>query len=278
MQATKKIVIVSQSHICRNPRVLKEALTLAIEGFNIIILTAIYSEALLNEDLELIKNTTINYEFYSDLRKPSLHSLLARFVRKATTSIQSKFHIESALSLGYNAVRLLKKCISYDAALYIMHQELPTYIGTKLIKEGYNTAFDIEDWYSEDLLPLARNTRPLKLLKQAESDALNKGIYYTTTSAALSNKLALAYSSAKPEVIYNVFPQTALAKKKIFSEPLKLFWFSQTIGEGRGLEKFIQLLYSVKTKLELHLLGNVSPAYKANLQHLMPKYHLLFFS
>ena len=278
MSNAKKIVIVSHSHICRNPRVLKEAITLATEGNQVTVLTAIYSDKLLTEDLELIVNEGFNYEFYSDLRTSNTGTFVARLVRKIATKLQSGLHIESVLSLGYNSAKLWKRAIAHKADLYIMHQELPTCLGIKLIDRGYNVAFDLEDWYSEDLLPYARKNRPVKLLKKAESDALRRGIYCVTTSRALSDRLATKYSAKPPGVIYNVFPSPAQLPEKIkMNRPLKLFWFSQTIGPGRGLEGFISLLASVEYSLELHLLGNVAPDYQHNLKAMMPSNHQLFF-
>lgn len=274
----KRIVIVSQSHICRNPRVVKEAVTLSKEGYHVTFLTAIYSEPLFQEDLEILKDTTIRYEFYSDLRLPGIKSFVARLVRKIAVELQFRLQIESARSLGFNAADLLKKCISHLADLYIMHQELPTCVGIKLIDQGFKVAFDIEDWYSEDLLPVAQVRRPVKLLKRSENDALTRGAYCTTTSGALAHQLASAYSSKEPNVIYNVFPaKNDLSFNKSISYPVKLFWFSQTIGPGRGLEEFIRLLHSTETKLELHLLGSISDSYRNDLQAGMPAKYPLFF-
>jgi len=274
----KKIIIVSQSHLCRNPRVLKEAITLSQEGYKVTILTAIYSEQLFQEDIELINAIDVNYEFYSDLRQSIFSSFFARLVRKVAIELQLKLKIESVSSLGFNTNKLMDKCLSHKADLYIMHQELPVCVGIKLIKNERKVAFDMEDWYSEDLLPIARKLRPIGLLKKAEHGALHKGIYCTTTSEILADKLATVYSSKQPENIYNVFPaQVHLQKEKNTKHPLKLFWFSQTIGPGRGLEKFIELLNHIEIVIELHLLGSISGTYKSTLKKLMPKKHQLFF-
>ncbi|MCF8294760.1 MAG: hypothetical protein K9I34_01750, partial [Bacteroidales bacterium] len=50
----KKIGILTQSHLCRNPRVVKEANTLAAAGYDVHILTTFTSAELLQEDLTLI--------------------------------------------------------------------------------------------------------------------------------------------------------------------------------------------------------------------------------
>ena len=275
---SKKIVIVSQSHACRNPRVVKEAHTLSNKGYKVYILTAIYSDELLKEDMELLFESGINYEYYCDLRRITLSALGVRAIRKIAVELQSKFQLESVASLGFDPINLLKKCAGYDADLYIMHQELATYTGIKLIKRGFKVAFDLEDWYSEDLQPAARRKRPINLLKKMEQAALQKGVFCTTTSQVLSTKLAAAYSSKPAGVIYNVFPSKInLLNNRNFSKRLKLFWFSQTIGAGRGIEQFLSLLAYIDAKIELHLLGNITDVYKKELEVLMHKRHGLYF-
>ncbi|GAA3975276.1 hypothetical protein GCM10022210_27150 [Mucilaginibacter dorajii] len=183
------------------------------------------------------------------------------------------------MSLGYGTSHYYKKAKNIKADLFICHQELATYIGTKLIKAGFKVAFDLEDWYSEDLLPAARAERPINLLQTTESVALNKGVFCITTSKALAKKLSQTYKCPIPTAVYNVFPSpdVDLNKPKGFSNPLKLFWFSQTIGTGRGLEQFINISKGFKNSVEIHLLGNITPQYKELLNSILPAQHKLYF-
>lgn len=275
----KTICIVSQSHISRNPRVLKEALALMRAGYTVHILTAIHSRTLLEQDLLLLNNSGITYEFYSDLRISNLTSFKARLVKSLATTLQQKFNIQSKFSLGYSVPKLKKLCIAINADLYIMHQELATCVGAQLIKHHRKVAFDLEDWYSEDLLPQARNRRPIALLKKAESVAVNSGAYCATTSSVLAKKLTMVYAGKPPTVIYNVFPSPFIPAvvNKTYTSPVKLFWFSQTIGPGRGLEQFISLLANVKNGVELHLLGAIDNTYKSILTKLLASRHAIRF-
>lgn len=274
-----KIGILSQSHLCRNPRVLKEAVALGINGYEVYILNAVSRANLRQQDLDLIKDhPSIHIQHISDLTKNNFPAFFDRAFYKLGCLLIQYLKIENRLALGYGALRYLKKSKSIDADLYICHQELATYIGTRLIKANYKVAFDLEDWYSADLLPEDRRKRPVKLLRKIEATALNTGLFCTTTSGALAKELAKVYACKKPEVIYNVFPQAKLyGKEKKLSQPLKLFWFSQTIGPGRGIEEFMHLLKSLGNGLSLHLLGTVDPGYKEHLVILMPKQHRLFF-
>ena len=275
-----KIVLLSQSHLCRNPRLLKEARLLSDAGHTVYILNTINSQNLLQQDMELLANyPTIKYEPVINLITKKFTSIAARLWYKIGSGLIYYFKIETPFALGYGTLAYIKKCKTLRADLYICHQELATYVGGELIKSGYKAAFDFEDWYAEDLLPKARRSRPINLLKQVERYALQNGSFCVTTSNAMAQQMALTYNCAPPNVVYNVFPaKPALHQKpKAFNQPLKLFWFSQTIGHGRGLEEFINLLTSIKTSVELHLLGNIDSKYRAALITSMPAQHQIFF-
>jgi glycosyltransferase involved in cell wall biosynthesis len=264
----KKIVIVSQSHLCRNPRVFKEAVALSRCGYSVTVLNAIYSEDLLAEDLSMLKQTGIDYRHYSDLRTHSYTTLKDRLVKKIFTLVLRFFGIENTYCLGYGIRRLKHLCRAAGADVFIMHQELATVIGSGMTRR-YRVMFDIEDWYSEDLLPEARKSRPLKLLKKAEMTALRESAGCMTTSHAMAAALAEAYPMSKrPQVIYNSFSTNAkpMPAAKEHQGPIRLYWFSQTIGPGRGLEFFIAGLGKSAANWELTLRGSIDPAYQAKLQ------------
>jgi glycosyltransferase involved in cell wall biosynthesis len=258
--------------------VLKEATTLALAGYEIQILTNAISTDLYRQDRQAIKPyPNINLRVISDFSKPTILVFTDKLLNKISKLANRYLKSETWLALGYGAGRYHKIAKNINADLYICHQELATYVGIKLIKDGFKVAFDFEDWYSEDLLPQARAERPLKLLRQVESRALNNGIFCTTTSNALAKKLAATYSCKLPDVIYNVFPTPGidLNDQKDYSAPLNLFWFSQTIGEGRGLEQFISLSAFLKKTVHINLLGNISPTYLERLKAILPKQHRL---
>jgi glycosyltransferase involved in cell wall biosynthesis len=272
------ICIITQSHLCRNPRVLKEAVTLAQNGYDVHILTSIYSGELLEQDKLAIANMGINLHIIADNSRSDTPSLIHRAVNRTAKLLVKYGLMQTAQALGHGYRLYIKKSKELDAALYICHQEMATCVGAVLIKKGNNVAFDLEDWYSEDLLPEARQERPIRLLKQVENIALHKGAYVTTTSHALADALRQNYGGRRPQVIYNVFPPPNLPlAEKAFTAPVKLFWFSQTIGPGRGLEAFIALIAGFKTGLELHLLGALTAAYQAHLSNLLAPQHKLYF-
>lgn len=272
-----KICIISHTHLCRNPRVLKEALTLAQTGYNVQVLNSVHDTNLLEEDKSLIKNHQIELHHVSDLSVKNTSSFFDRLIKKTADFLVRYLGVETQYALGYAPDRYFKKATELNADLYICHQELPIYIGLKLSENGFKVAFDLEDWHSEDLNAIARKSKAIGLLKKAEKFALTKGVYCTTTSNALAKKLSEAYGSKIPAVIYNVFDIALPAFDQCRNGILKLVWFSQYIGEGRGIEEFIDILHQVETPLELHLIGDIRYPFKALLIKQMPKQHQIVF-
>lgn len=268
----KRILIISQSHVCRNPRVYKEATTLSEAGYTVTIVTSIYSDELLREDDDLLKGTGIRYEFAADLRIKSVKNSALRLTRLIHVKLVRWFKLQTPAALGYNLRGYQKLINKHLSDIYFVHQELPLYLGCRLLKEGKKVVFDFEDWYSEDLLKEARNMRPLALLKRMERYALNYGSHTQTTSKAMANALSETYESKKPLVLYNTFDGSTGEVKYVDRKNLKalsLYWFSQTVGPGRGIETIINAVKSVQHPIELHLRGNCEAAYRDHLFELM---------
>lgn len=278
----KYICILTQSHLCRNPRVVKEANSLAKAGYDVTILTTFTYADLLTEDKKLINTDNIKYKGVINMipgQSAGWYRLKNRVVRRIASELIGKFKYENIYALGYDYGKNLKAAISENADLYICHQEMSTVIGCKLMKRGFKVAFDFEDWYSHDLLPDANKTRPINLLKKYEKFALNNAALNYTTSKSMAEAFAKFAGSKEPLVLHNVFPW---AERQFLDQTYKdrtsqskpsLFWYSQTLGPGRGIEFIVESLYLVTDTVELHLRGNVSTEFKTKIQSIFP-FHL----
>ena len=242
---------------------------LSQQGYNVTILTNIYSQALLNEDYQLLANTDINYISYSNLIYADINSYLSRTFNKLGRWL-NYIGFENKYALGYSPNRCLKLALENNADLYICHQELPSYIGTLLLKKKKKVAFDFEDWYREDLLITDRRFRPQTILENVERKILTGGNLTYTTSIPLAIALAKRYNSSMPAVIYNSFPSFINKVKKKTNGAIKLIWLSQTIGPGRGIEQIIESLNNITNRsFELNLRGNISSGFKQHLSSLL---------
>jgi glycosyltransferase involved in cell wall biosynthesis len=267
MQTEKKhIVVITGQHMTANPRVWKEANSLADKNYKVTILTTWYDKEKLDSDKKLL-NGNINYKAAVNLIKGEgvfNDRVLARVKRKLALVIKRVFKIDSTHLIVYNLSKQVKAAINENADLYIAHQETGLLIGCALIKKGKKVAFDIEDWYSRDYI---NNMRPVKLLQGAEKVAIEQGVYISCPSFTMADALMKTYqSSTAPSVIYNSF---SVSENKLIEAGNKkansLVWFSQVVGPGRGLETLFKALQLVKTPVELHLIGNMVNGYKEKL-------------
>jgi glycosyltransferase involved in cell wall biosynthesis len=256
-----KILILIGAHLCTAPRPQKEAMTLADAGHDVMVRGVWFDPELAERDRLLIKDQRWQFAPVLDFRPH--HALTRSLVRIQAKLARKRFqHFKqfSPALLGYGAKAMLKAALLEQADLTIVHSEAGLWVGDRLLDRGLRVGVDFEDWFSQDLLPEAQITRPIAEIKQREARLAKACTYCLTTSHALAETLACVYQTAKPTVIYNVFPRhigAASAKSNRDMRP-SLHWFSQTIGRGRGLEILFQALRLLKTQVDIHLRGHCS--------------------
>ncbi len=208
---------------------------------------------------------------------PISHNAFVNRLRNAFRRVRGRFGrylfellgIENHWQLGPLGSEMLTKAISSSADYYIAHLEQAIWVAEKLIGMGKRVGVDMEDWYSEDLLPEARAKRPIELLRNLEGHLLKRGAYALCTSQAMSAALAKAYDCSPPVVIYNAFQWSertlldGLYKDKRESRTPSIHWFSQTIGPGRGLEDLLAALPHLDSVVEVHLRGHAVAGFEA---------------
>jgi glycosyltransferase involved in cell wall biosynthesis len=196
-----------------------------------------------------------------DAVRNSGHWLRIRVSRKIGLLAHRLGGIENTRQLGYAAADLRREAFQRPADLYIAHSESAMAVAADLLRAGHRVGVDMEDWFSEDLLPEARKFRPLRLLRGLEQTLLAAGVHATCSSAAMSQALAREFRCTLPTVIYNAFPWSerkpmdGLLKDRRDRRVPSIHWFSQTLGEGRGLEELFAALPLLKQEAEIHLRG-----------------------
>ncbi len=261
----KKVCLLSDHHICINPRLWKEAFFYEKLGCEVSIINMWQSNQLLKKDMELLEGHKISYKSYLDLTSASgfFYKTVYRIIKRAGTDLQRVFNVSNPWAISHAPIKMYKAAIKESADLYSAHLECAFYAGRRLIKNGKNVSFDFEDWYSRDyLMP----SRPVKLLSSLEEFALHNGLFCTTTSQCMAEALKADHSSKNDiTVIYNGFSiqeNNNASSKDAGAGKIKLLWFSRTIGSGRGLEFFINALQEYDHPVELNLLGNMEHGYK----------------
>ncbi|MCW5549489.1 MAG: glycosyltransferase family 4 protein [Opitutaceae bacterium] len=271
----RNILIVSGAALSRNPRVLKEASALADAGHDVTVLTLRNHAAA--EDFDRAIMATARFKrIVVDVAPAPGASPTGVFMRRLRAAVARHvagvFKRESIETIGPGG-ELLAIARKQPADLVIGHTEVGLWVAAQLLAEGRKVAADIEDWHSEDLPPEDRVGRPVRLLRETERRLLKNGAYATTTSAALAQALQEDAGSPRPAVVGNTFPLQADPRQPPPNDPAVFFWFSQTLGPGRGLEDFLTAWSRTSQPSRVVLLGEDRHGYRETLRASVPRSH-----
>jgi glycosyltransferase involved in cell wall biosynthesis len=132
---------------------------------------------------------------------------------------------------------------------------------------GVPYGIDLEDLHSGEHHG-AEGEHVHRLAERIERGVIDGARFVTASSPMISAAYAAKYS-VQPVTIHNTFSiATPRSGADVSAGPLRLYWFSQTIGPGRGLEDAIAAAGRTGGPVELHLRGRAAPDYFAALQRL----------
>lgn len=257
-----QIAILIGGHLCTAPRPQKEAAALAAAGHQVTVLGVWFEEHLAQRDGPLHQGQPWTFRPVLDFRPGQPGRGWVRVQARLARLLYRRLGWPTPALLGYGARPLLAAARAQGANLTIVHSEAGLWVGQRLLDAGQRVGVDLEDWFAEDLLPSARRDRPVAWLAALEQDLLRRCAYRLTTSQALATALATRYQVPPPTVIYNLFPQPELPPITSPSpgQPVRLHWFSQTLGPGRGLELLFAALPHLEVTAEVYLRGRTTPA------------------
>jgi hypothetical protein len=126
-------------------------------------------------------------------------------------------------------------------------------------------AIDLEDYHpgesSDDDAELTHRLAGLVL-----RSALDRPVFVTTASVPMARQYEAAFGISS-RVIHNVMPRSMPPRRfDVERGPLQLYWFSQTIGAGRGLEEIVEGIAVAGIEADLHLRGANGEAFVAQLR------------
>lgn len=270
----QKIVLVTSGQPSINPRLVKEADSLAEAGYSVQVVYQYRSDwaTALDEKLLPAKKWKAHLVGGSPLKQKAAF-LKSRIYYKIAQYLLKLFGPNNGIAekaIGRCTSQLEKKARMLKADLYIGHNLAGLPAALKAAKSNNaKCGFDAEDFHRNEQFDNP-NHPDVRLKTYIENKYIPQLDYLSTASPLISEAYGKLYPQAKPHTLLNVFAKPNLKEKQENPvSPLKLFWFSQTIGMGRGLEVAIKAMGLLKeTAVELHLLGSCQPEIAASLQQL----------
>ena len=128
-------------------------------------------------------------------------------------------------------------------------------------RSGTPYALDLEDFHSAETLgPGAPFIDALAT--RVEREAMRDAVFVTTSSESIAAAYRERYHLGT-SVVHNTFPLPEQAPDFTRADPgmLRLYWFSQTIGPGRGLDEAVAALGRSGARAELVLRGRPDDGY-----------------
>ncbi len=268
----KNVTFITTGQPTTNPRLVKEAETLHKLGYRVKVICCFYQQWAQKPDEALTDRYRGMYIYCGgDPVEQKAIYIKTRIRQKLSTWLfkyTRHFGIpENAISRTHTEALAIAQKIKTD--LYIAHNlgALPAAVLAAKYT-GAKVGYDAEDMHSGQFT--STYDESYRLNKYIEEKYFNQINYFTAASPLIAEYYHRDYNYLKPVVINNVFPKTALNIGQNYkaNKPLKLFWFSQTIGPERGLEDIIKAMAAVKGNVQLHLLGSCNEGHRAALLNL----------
>jgi len=242
----------------------KEADTLTNAGYDVTVLYSYWNEwgtACDNQLLEKKAWKAIRVGGDPD-QKPVVYffsRLIYRVAVTVTKRIKIGYLVDLAVARG--SFFLIREARRHKAAIYIGHNLGALPAALKAARANKKPCgFDAEDFHRFEVSDDAAN--PDVILKTyIENKYIPQVDYLSASSSLIAAAYHKLYPFKYPVTLLNVFPIEPAVNIPTINQngPIKLFWFSQTIGANRGIEDIVNALKLLKaTDFELHLLGYIA--------------------
>lgn len=263
-----RICLVTPSHPASNPRLVKEAGALHTAGHEVVVVAGRYFPPLDPFDDALLaaapwRCIRVRYDTGPRVVLAKLRRRLARRL----VSFRPQPGLRVAIHAHHAAIDLLAAAARRERAdLYIGHCLAGlAAAGLAARSTGAGLGFDAEDFHPAETRAAETDPVEIATIHRIESVFLPLCRHFTAASPLIGEAYASRYGVPTPLTLLNVFPLSEAPPEAVAPERPQgralLYWFSQTIGAGRGLEELIPTLALLRNPVALRLRGLPEPGF-----------------
>jgi glycosyltransferase involved in cell wall biosynthesis len=266
-----KVVLITSGQPALNPRLVKEADSLILAGYEVTVIYAYWNDWGTAFDAQFLprKKWKAIRAGGHPTEQPAIYLFSRIWFKLSLLAFRlNLFKWDSAISRS--SFFLTREAKKHRADLYIAHNlgALPAaFKAAGVYKKP--CWFDAEDFHRYETTD-DENDAGVQLKIHMEDKYIPRLNYLSASSPQIGERYEQLYPGKKTVVLLNVFPKTLIvnAQTQESALPVKLFWFSQTIGKNRGVEQVIGVLKNFAPKtFQLHLLGKLDDDLQAMVNH-----------
>jgi glycosyltransferase involved in cell wall biosynthesis len=273
MTMRQRICIVTPGYLSHTPRVVKEADALHAAGFDVHV---ICSEGQLRWVAEYSRDVAKQKPWHTHTVRWAPEGLQGTLRYQYTRVRHQLFKRLPELCWAIPGVaeraegriysELASAACAVQADLYIGHYPIGLAAAAKAAQKfGAKLGYDVEDLHTEEQANTPEGQLEKRRIAWLERHYLACAQHVSVVSDAIGAVMRERYALASTTTLRNAFPlsERDTLDGKVLDrrgDKLSLYWYSQTIGRGRGLEEILRAAKSVAGKIQLHLRGSISDA------------------
>jgi len=271
-----RVCLITTGQPSTNPRLVKEADALMAAGYQVHVVAAHWADWATDMDHALLatRHWTVSFVDWRRSHAPALfHRSRARhWVARKAAAVRSLTEVSAAATMSRVGPELRALAMRIPAELYIAHNlgALPAALAAARAYAA-KVGFDAEDFHSGQLSG-AGDARAFAFTREVERRFLPRCDYVTAASPGIAEAYRDLCAIRLPVCVLNVFPlsdRPAAFRRAVPGDPVRLYWFSQTIGPNRGLEDAVRAVaLLMPRRIEIHLRGTWQSGYERSLRAL----------
>ena len=251
-----KITLLTTGQPSTNPRLVKEADALTEAGYEVVVIYCFWAAWAEETDKALLASRS--WKAIQVGGSPHKNRWLWYYTRLRKKLAKRP---EKAICRAFDELRA--KAIQTPGDLYIAHNlgALPA-AALAAQKTGKPFGFDAEDFHREEEDPELPQSRLKSLI---EKQYIPKAAYTSAASPLIAEAYRLLFPEKNWQPILNVFSLSRQSNfRKGGESPIRMIWFSQTVGLNRGIQDVIYAMNELPNlPITLSLIGTSSSELQA---------------
>jgi glycosyltransferase involved in cell wall biosynthesis len=270
-----RVCIITPGHLSTNPRVCKEATALSAAGYRVAIICGRFIPEAIELDRQIVDPSWVVHGVAFGRRAaPRVVHLRQRAIQAAArAAMQAGLATPAIETSAHHPVGpdLAAAACAVRADLYIAHYVAALPAAAKAARlHQVRYAFDAEDFHLGDLPDHPKHAFEKRLIHAIERRWLPGAAYVTAAAPLIAEAYAQTYGISRPTVVLNTFPRSqapfASTQAGTARPGPSVYWFSQTIGPGRGLETALEAVAVAQSMPHLYLRGTHACGYRESLE------------